>query len=540
MTKGRATILVMALLTCLHETSAATSVAAEIAPPKAASRDPDIAAYSDDPAQWRRIALTRALDAAATVTDPYRQASAYSNIARVQAQVDDAAATDRTIHLALDAAAKVSEPEFRGWVLHDVVLARIAADDLIGARETADTIEADRPRSAAFAVLATEQLRLDNVAAAFATADRIRDSVSRSEVMRQIVAIEAARGEIEAARTTLRRVDNALYYSIALGDIAVAEVRAGKPDRALALANQARRAYRAQVLGRIALARVDKSDLRGALDTLGKIDDPLYRALVQGRIASTRAASGDTTQARELFATALAMIESVQEKQHRNVAALAQLARMQAANGDEAGASHTLERALAAAAVLEGDRSRDEALEAVARGQARLRDVNGALATAQRIGDRVVRALLVRDIITVQTDTEAAIRAQARVDEFADPLVETAALFGVLGGELLKPGRPRARELIDTAQTAVHKIKEIQLQPAALAALAAARVTLGDVRGGWSIFQDAIEATDSLPRGDQRAEAYVRMVTALNERLLFLGQPAGATKEPEEVIKADD
>lgn len=42
-------------------------------------------------------------------------------------------------------------PEFRGWVLQDIVLAQIAAEDLIGAKQTAESISAARPQSSAFA-----------------------------------------------------------------------------------------------------------------------------------------------------------------------------------------------------------------------------------------------------------------------------------------------------------------------------------------------------------------------------------------------------
>jgi hypothetical protein len=69
-------------------------------------------------------------------------------------------------------------------------------------------------------------------------------------------------------------------------------------------------------------------------------------------------------------------------------------------------------------------------------------------------------------------------------------------------------------------------IDDAQLKPAAFSALAAASVTVGDIEGGWSIFQESLVAAESLPREEQRASAYVRIVSSLNDRLMFLGKPA--------------
>jgi hypothetical protein len=77
----------------------------------------------------------------------------------------------------------------------------------------------------------------------------------------------------------------------------------------------------------------------------------------------------------------------------------------------------------------------------------------------------------------------------------------------------------------------VRKIEEKQPKPAAFAALAAARVKTGDVDQGSSIFKEALEAADAIARNDQRAAAYVDVVAALNDRLMFLGQPLGQPKE---------
>lgn len=41
-------------------------------------------------------------------------------------------------------------------------------------------------------------------------------------------------------------------------------------------------------------------------------------------------------------------------------------------------------------------------------------------------------------------------------------------------------------------------------------------------------------AADAIPRDDQRAAAYVDVVAALNDRLMFLGQPAVPGEQPKD------
>jgi len=483
----------------------------------------------DDPQQWRGVALARALAAADTIDDPYRRAETLASIARVQTLIGETA-SDRTIHLALAAVAQIREPAFRDWVLNDVVLAQIAAEDLAGARETANRIEAKRQQGAALVQIATVELRAGNIAGAQQTAETIREREAKSEVLRQLVAIAAARGDLANARDILRDIDDPFYQALAAGDIAVAEVRMGHNDRADAMIGRVRRADRAQVYGRVALARADKGDMNGAVATLQKIDDDLYRAAMQGRLAASRAVAGDTTGAKQMFETAIATVEAFPREPERRALTFGQLGRLQALSGDRAAAMQTLTRALREAQKLERGERREDTLDHIARGMARAGDSAGALQTALQMNDRVQRALLVRDVVTMQANADSG-SAAASAAEFSDPLIEAAAQFGVLGMQMLRATTPLSQETIEAARRAVRKIDEKQPKPAAFAALAAARVKTGNVDQGTSIFNEALESADAITRSDQRAAAYVDMVAALNDRLVFLGQPVSAPKE---------
>jgi len=488
-----------------------------------------LAARADDPLQWRAVALARALGAADAIEDPYRRVEALASIARVQTLVAESS-VDRTIHQALAAVEQIREPAFRDWALNDIVLAQIAAEDLAGARATANRIEAKRQQGAALVQIATVELRAGNIAGAQQTADAIREREAKSEILRQLVAIAASRGDLADARNLLRDIDDPFYQALAVGDIAVAEVRMGHNDRADAMVGRIRRADRAQVYGRVALARADKGDANGAVATLQKIDDDLHRAAMQGRLAASRAVAGDTAGAKQMFDTAIATVEAFPREPERRALTLGQLGRLQALSGDRAAALQTLTRALHEAEKLERGEQREDTLDHIARGMARAGDSAGALQTALQMNDRVARALLVRDVVTMQTNADSG-SAAASAAEFADPLIEAAAQFGVLGMQMLRATTPLSQETIEAARRAVRKIDEKQPKPAAFAALAAARVKTGNVDQGTSIFKEALESADAITRSDQRAAAYVDMVAALNDRLVFLGQPVGAPKE---------
>lgn len=482
-----------------------------------------------DPAKWRQLALERARSAAEQVADPYRRAETFANIAKAQVIVGEP--PHKSIADALAAADKVSPAEFKGWVLHEIVLAQIAADDLVGARQTVELITADRPHGAASAALAHVQIRGDNLAGAQSAAAKMRDTVSQGEILRQLAAIQAARGQLDAALETAKPIRDGFYQAVAFGDIAVAEIRRGNVQRAHDTAGRARRFYRAQVFGRVVMARYERGDVAGSIETLQKIDDDLYRAAVQGRIATASEARLGAEESNRMFAEALRLAEAAPDKEPRKGVVLSQLARMQAIGGDQARARAILSRALSAASTLPQGPDRDDALEAIARSFVRAGDVSGALSTATLVTERTTRALLIRDIVMMQGDDEGAVLDTIRSAGLGDPLAETAALFGVLGAQLTRSGRAVSLSTIDAACDAVRSIREIQLKPAAFSALAAARVNSGDLNGGWAIFEEALSVAEQVDRPEQRSAAYMRVINALNDRLMFLGQPAQQPKD---------
>jgi tetratricopeptide (TPR) repeat protein len=476
-----------------------------------------------DPAQWRSIALARAQSAAAEVDDPYRQGEVLASIARAQATVEGPAAAEKTIRQALAIAARIQADEFRGWVLNDIVLAQIVADDLIGARQTAESINAARPQGPAYAAIANVHVRLGNLQTAQTLALRIGDPVARGDVLRQIVSAHCLNGDVTAARAMLPAIEDKHYSAMAFGDVAAARLENGDLAAALEVAARARRASRNEVYGRIALAQAESGDFSGALKSLQLVNEPVARALVQGRIALQLVERKDAVAGRELLAAALAAVRQARVKPQLKMAPAAQLARWQVIAGDVDTARETLRSLRFEAEQFSAGPERDELLDYIGRSQARAGDTREAIDAAKSISNRVMRALLVRDAVSLDSSATT-VSAAAWAREFSDPLVDAASQFGIISMETFRGGKGPSLETIDAAHAAVRRISDRELLPAAYGALAAARARAGDVPGAREIFQEALAAAEALSRSEQIAAACIRIVEALDERLMFLGR----------------
>jgi tetratricopeptide (TPR) repeat protein len=416
-------------------------------------------------------------------------------------------------------------------VLNDIVLAQIAADDLTGARQTADSIAAARPQSPAYAAIANVHVRLANLPAAQTLALRISDPVARGDVLRQIVSAHCLNDDIKAAKALLPSIEDKQYAAMALGDVAAARVDNGELPAALEVATRARKASRNEVYGRIALAQAEKSDFSGALKTLQFISDPIDRALVQGRVALQRVEQDDVAAGRELLISATSAIRQTRDKPQLKLMPAAQLARWQLIAGDIDVARENLRSLRSEVEQLPAGADRDQLLDHIGRSQARAGDTREAIGAAKNISDRVARALLVRDAVSLEpAATTASASAWAR--EFSDPLVDAAAQFGVISMQTYRGGQVPALETIDAALVAVRRINDRGLLPAAYAALAAVRARAGDVAGSDEIFQQAMASAEALSRSEHIAAACIRIVEALDERLMFLGRAVDKMDEP--------
>ena len=140
-------------------------------------------------------------------------------------------------------------------MLNDIVMAQIAAEDLSGARQTAESITVVRPQVAAYATLANVHVKLGNLPAAQTLALRIGDPVARGDILRQIVSAHCLNGDVEAARAMLPSIEDKQYSAMAFGDVAAARVENDDLPGAFKVVARARRSARNEIYGRISLAR---------------------------------------------------------------------------------------------------------------------------------------------------------------------------------------------------------------------------------------------------------------------------------------------
>jgi hypothetical protein len=243
------------------------------------------------------------------------------------------------------------------------------------------------------------------------------------------------------------------------------------------------------------------------------------------------AASGDAAAASRLFAIATSLMSSTKTGDSRRAISWSHLARFKFAANDLQGAKEALAAAIATAADMPAGTLRDDARDAIARSYIRIGESDAALEVAANVDDRVTQALLIRDIVASQAGSAGATALLQHPAAKGDPLTQTAALFGVIGVQLLRKDQIRTQPQIvganiATARVTVRAIGDAQIRPAAFAALAAAQATIGDTEAGRETFAEALQSAQSLGSPEQRAAAYVRIVNALDERLLFLGQPA--------------
>jgi hypothetical protein len=238
-----------------------------------------------DPAQWRLIAAREATASAQDIQDAYRAGEAFAQIARMQSAIGDERGAEASIRTALSKVAAIEQLEFRGWVQHEIVQAQLAIDDVIGARETATAIAADRPHGAAYVLLARRALQSGNVAGAESLAGSIRDREAAGEILTDLVATRAARGDVAAALALQRRIQDRYYAAVAAAHVAIAQARTGDFKQARATVLATPRAERAQAIVPLVNWYRDRGELQRAIDLTRDVDDAISRSLLVARHA---------------------------------------------------------------------------------------------------------------------------------------------------------------------------------------------------------------------------------------------------------------
>ncbi|HZF25573.1 MAG TPA: hypothetical protein VEZ88_04880 [Steroidobacteraceae bacterium] len=303
---------------------------------------------------------------------------ALRRIAQVQArhnQLSDARAT----------VAEIEDDSIRTIAAADVAaaLADIGnADSIERALGMARSIHGKYERDAALVYIALIQAQSRDLVGAIKTLERVKDPASRALGFGRLSTMRSAADDPENAEALLKRALADVRKArpnrartLALCEIAVAQISRGQKDAARALLQEAlqvdskARVANADVLGLEAIARLQAraGDIAGASATAAQVTDETTRALLVHDIAAAQAESGDINGAR---ATAEALSDA-----RLQVPAWFGIIGVQTAAGDRAGARDSLQTVQERARGLEDLEYRSQSLAAVAAAQVKLDDV---------------------------------------------------------------------------------------------------------------------------------------------------------------------
>jgi len=308
-------------------------------------------------------------------------------------------------------------------LLYQFGLARARAGDAAGALHFASSITNEATKGPLLVEIAGAQAKAGDVPGALQTTDAItatdanaRDSAGRvlghtAQKIQALLAIADAQekaGDRAGAGHTLKRAqglvsaDSSLRENdrSTLGTIAQAEAMVGQFKEALETARSIPfDVPRGVVFATIAGSQAKAGDVQGALQTVQAIqgeDHDFWKAIALARIGKVQASQGDQAGATETFQNAVRTVESIsgQSMAYFRGWRLAAIAKAQAQSGEGAASVATFEKALNSARAMPDPRagtvnyqaySKDMLFSLIAKAQAEVGLVKDALKTAGEI-----------------------------------------------------------------------------------------------------------------------------------------------------------
>ena len=339
--------------------------------------------------------ISEALTAARSIGDAFWRAYHLGVTAKVQMEVGDARGAAWSISEALTAAWSITDAGNRVWALSIIAEVQVEAGDR---------------RSAA-----------QSISEALTVARSIKKGWKRDSRLSQIVGAQAKAGDIPGAFATTRSIEEASDRDIALSKIAPAQAKVGDISGALATARRLEKAQlRGYAFAHIAGAQAEAGDIRGALSTAWSIEDAGLRAFVFSGIAEAQVEAGDARGAARSISEALTVARRIADAEGR-VRALRSIVGAQVEAGDLGGAAQSISEAFTAAySIREVDRA--SSLSVISQAQAKVRDIQGALDTARRIGEPNYRASGLANIARALAERQR--RGPQRADGEAEPTTQ--------------------------------------------------------------------------------------------------------------------
>ncbi len=234
--------------------------------------------------------FTKAIEAVKAIKRDFDRVSALwetGDAQRLTGALDNA---HTTLKLSIDSADDLPDPRAKAWALSDCAV--LAAK--LKKKETAQLLF-DRAIKSLPAVDASEKLRL----------------VNKLIVVKQIAVSQGSVGFIDDARKTTLTIEPSEtdfsrdeFSEGALYAIAVAQLNAGDPDGAVktALSLKYYGEYRDDALDDFVAHHIGKRDLKAALSTTEKFENPSRKAVAMLRVASAQVRAGDRRAAGDIAA----------------------------------------------------------------------------------------------------------------------------------------------------------------------------------------------------------------------------------------------
>jgi len=279
------------------------------------------------------------------------------------------------------------------------------ADSIAIAIESAGAIHSKAERDSAYVYISLVQGGSGDFNGAASTLGRAKEPAARALGFARLATLRAladdpahAQAFLERAIAELPRKRRAPGKSLALCEIAVAQISTGQKPAARASLQQALQAdWRAPGLEAIARLQARAEDIAGASATALQVGDEATRALLMHDITAAQAESGDMSGAR---ATAASLSDN-----HLQVPAWFGIIGVQTARGDQAGAKDSVQMAQQGAQTIDEMEFRAQALAAVAAAHVKLGDLASgwssfqqAIAAAQSLEQPVPRSAALANI----------------------------------------------------------------------------------------------------------------------------------------------
>ena len=428
--------------------------------------------------------LNRALEAAADIEDPDKQANTLSSIAGLQARAGNTQA-------ALATASAIANDWQRKNALMRIASGQADAGDPQGGRETAARIDNDMLRDQALAEMARRLAADGQMDEALEIADTMTSEARKAEALAFIAMARAGRKDwvgadytfeqarqaavavdndaekvraltqiaemqhlarnaigtvrtLDLAQATLEKMEPGLGRDNLLAELARIQARAGLVGEAFQTTEKIReeRWQRWALMG-IAEAQAESGDLQTASSTIGMIPDPPGEEYSDKTFALSIVAQQQSNAG--AFHEAIETVSRMPPGHSQRAHTLASIAFAQAWRGDTTDAQRTFRQALEETSLIEDAAMREQATRIVAGLLARAGNTSDALQAARTIQIEHERSNAFSVIAHSQARRGDAPGALRWIAELDSPLLRASALLAVADARLGKLKLQKAR-----------------------------------------------------------------------------------------------